>query len=125
MFAQDCPVRTALQVIGGKWKPIILFYLFDGSRRFGELRRLLPDATQKMLTQQLRELERDGIVARKVYHQVPPRVEYSLTSYGKTLRGVMSELCKWGTAHHAALKKGLRTEPGSLSRAGSARVADH
>jgi DNA-binding HxlR family transcriptional regulator len=108
MLAQDCPVRTALQVIGGKWKPIVLFYLFDGSRRFGELRRLLPDATQKMLTQQLRELERDGIVARKVYHQVRPRVEYSLTAYGKTLRAVMNELCKWGTAHHAALKTGAR-----------------
>ena len=119
MLAQDCPVRIALQVIGGKWKPIVLFYLFDGSHRFGELRRMLPDATQKMLTQQLRELERDGIVARKVYHQVPPKVEYSLTAYGKTLRGVMNELCKWGTAHHATLKKVGRA---STNRASDADV---
>jgi DNA-binding HxlR family transcriptional regulator len=105
MLVRDCPVRTALQVIGGKWKPVVLFYLFEGSRRFGELRRCMPDATQKMLTQQLRELERDGIVARKVYHQVPPKVEYSLTAYGRTLQGVMRELCKWGTAHDTALKQ--------------------
>ena len=105
MLVQHCPVRAALQVIGGKWKPIVLFYLSEGSRRFGELRRCMPDATQKMLTQQLRELERDGIVARKVYHQVPPKVEYSLTAYGRTLRGVMRELCKWGTAHDTALKQ--------------------
>ena len=83
---------------------------------------MLPDATQKMLTQQLRELERDGIVARKVYHQVPPRVEYSLTAYGKTLRGVMNELCKWGTAHHAALKKGGRA---SNDRASDAQGRKH
>ncbi len=98
---KDCPVRPALNVIGGKWKPVVIHSLIDGKKRFGELRRLLPDATQKMLTQQLRELERDGIVARKVYHQVPPKVEYSLSAYGKTLRPVMRELCNWGRKHKA------------------------
>jgi DNA-binding HxlR family transcriptional regulator len=118
MLVRDCPVRTALQVIGGKWKPVVLFYLFEGSRRFGELRRCMPDATQKMLTQQLRELERDGIIARKVYHQVPPKVEYSLTAYGRTLQGVMRELCKWGTAHDTALKQvlALTSEPRAMAR---------
>jgi DNA-binding HxlR family transcriptional regulator len=97
---ERCPVRPALDVIGGKWKPIIIHHLIhDGIQRFGQLRRFLPDATQKMLTQQLRELERDGIIARKVYHQVPPKVEYSLTSFGRTLIPVMAELCKWGQKH--------------------------
>src|SRR5580765_7029744 len=99
MQADECSVRAALGVIGGKWKPVIARYLMLGTKRFGELRKLMPDATQKMLTQQLREMERDGIVARKVYPQVPPKVEYSLTPYGKTLGPVMRELCKWGEKH--------------------------
>jgi DNA-binding HxlR family transcriptional regulator len=99
-----CPVRPALDVIGGKWKPIVLHHpIHDGTPRFGQLRRFLPDATQKMLTQQLRELERDGIVARKVYHQVPPKVEYSLTALGQTLRPVMAELCEWGQKHRTRI----------------------
>lgn len=102
---ENCPVRPALDIIGGKWKPVVIHYLVDGTKRFGELRRSIPDATQKMLTQQLRELERDGIVARKVYHQVPPKVEYSLTVYGKTLRPIMRELCKWGRIHKARAKR--------------------
>ncbi len=99
MPLEDCSVRAALEIIGGKWKPVIIYHLMDGTRRFGELRKLLPDATQKMLTQQLRELERDGVVARKVHRVVPPKVEYSLTPYGRTLRPVMRELCKWGEKH--------------------------
>ena len=96
MPVEDCAVRPALKVIGGKWKPVILYHLMNGRKRFGELRRLLPDASQKMLTQQLRELERDGIIARQVYPEVPPKVEYTLTPFGQTLRPVMRELCKWG-----------------------------
>ena len=101
MRPEECSVRAALSVIGGKWKPVIARYLMLGTRRFGELRKLMPDATQKMLTQQLREMEHDGIVARKVYQQVPPKVEYSLTPYGLTLRPVLRELCKWGEKHQA------------------------
>jgi DNA-binding HxlR family transcriptional regulator len=100
MHLEECPVRNALVVIGGKWKPVIIYYLMEGTKRFGELRKCLPDSTQKMLTQQLRELERDGVLARKVHQVVPPKVEYSLTAYGRTLRPVMRELCKWGSKAH-------------------------
>jgi DNA-binding HxlR family transcriptional regulator len=96
MKLTECPIRPALQVIGGKWKPIILYHLMRGKKRFGELRLLLPEATQKMLTQHLRELERDKIIQRRVYPEVPPKVEYSLTPLGKTLRPVMRALCDWG-----------------------------
>jgi DNA-binding HxlR family transcriptional regulator len=102
---ERCFVRPALRVLGGKWKAIILYHLLeDRTLRFGQLRRFLPDATQKMLTQQLRELERDGIVARKVYHQVPPKVEYSLTEFGQTLRPVMVELRKWGQKYRSRVR---------------------
>lgn len=101
MRPEECSVRAAFSVIGGKWKPVIARYLMLGTKRFGELRKSMADATQKMLTQQLRELEHDGVVARKVYHQVPPKVEYSLTAYGQTLRPVLRELCKWGGKHRA------------------------
>ena len=98
MRLNDCPVRTAIDVIGGKWKPVILYHLMSGKRRHGELRKLLADASQKMLTQQLRELERDGIVVRNIFPENPPRVEYELSRYGHTLQPVMRELCKWGKA---------------------------
>lgn len=88
-------MRT-LEVIGGKWKPIILHYLNEAPRRSGELNRLIPHASSKMLTQQLRELERDGVVKRKLYHQVPPKVEYSLTPRGQSLRPIIRAMCKWG-----------------------------
>lgn len=105
MRPEECSVRAALSVIGGKWKPVIARYLMLGTKRFGELRKEMPDATQKMLTQQLRELERDGIVARKIYRVVPPKVEYSLTSYGQTLRPVLEALCKWGEKHRKKTEK--------------------
>lgn len=96
MKLKECPIRPALEVIGGKWKPIILYHLMQGKKRFGELRTLIPETTQKMLTQHLRELEEDKIIVRRVYPEVPPKVEYSLTTFGKTLRPVMRELCRWG-----------------------------
>jgi DNA-binding HxlR family transcriptional regulator len=93
-----CPAETTLEVIGGRWKVPILWLLFQGTRRFSELRRSLEGVTQKMLTQQLRELESDGIVNRKVYPQVPPKVEYSLTGEGQSLKPVVEAMCKWGKA---------------------------
>jgi len=95
----NCPVKATMEIIGGKWKPIILYYLKDGLKRFGELQRLIPHITKKMLTQQLRELERDEIIERKVYHQVPPKVEYSLSEYGKSLKPVLELMATWGNKH--------------------------
>ena len=95
----NCPVEAALDIIGGKWKSIILFRVMEETRRFNELRRLLPNITQRMLTNQLRELERDGMVHRKVYAEVPPRVEYSITEFGGTLEPVLRELTQWAETH--------------------------
>lgn len=91
-----CPAEYTLGVIGGRWKVPILWHLATaGTLRFSELRRALEGCTQKMLTQQLRELERDGIVLRKVYPQVPPKVEYSLTPMGKSLLPIVESMCQW------------------------------
>ncbi len=95
----ECPVEAALDIIGGKWKPVILLNLVEDTCRFNELRRLMPNITQRMLTHQLRELEADGMVHRKVYPQVPPKVEYSLTERGRTLTPVLFALRDWGTVH--------------------------
>lgn len=91
-----CPVRTTLNVLGGKWKLLILSYLLDEPRRYGELRRLMPEITEKMLIQELRELELDGIVARTVHQTVPPRVDYSLTEQGQRVQPLFGELVGWG-----------------------------
>lgn len=91
-----CPAETTLEVIGGRWKIPILWHLLQGKRRFSELGRSLGPVTQKMLAQQLRELEADGILTRKVYPQVPPKVEYSLTPAGRSLKPVVEAMCKWG-----------------------------
>jgi DNA-binding HxlR family transcriptional regulator len=95
----NCPVEATLDVIGGKWKVVILFWLKEATWRFAELRRRIPGISERMLTQQLRELERDGVVLRKVYAEVPPRVEYSLTPYGRTLRPITELMCEWGKKH--------------------------
>lgn len=95
-----CSVELTLQIIGGKWKPIILYRLCENKvMRFSEIKRSIPNITQKMLTQQLRELEADGIVHREVYPQVPPKVEYSLTDMGGSVMPQMRSLCEWGEAY--------------------------
>lgn len=94
-----CPVEACVEVIGGKWKGVILYHLLGGTKRFNQLLRLIPGVTQRMLTRQLRELEADRIVARKVYPEVPPKVEYSLTEFGKTLEPVLKVLQQWGMEH--------------------------
>lgn len=94
-----------MEVIGGKWKGVILNYLLQGTKRFGELRKLLPEVTQRMVTTQLRELEDDGVVERTVYPQVPPRVEYSLTEYGRTLEPLLKMTKEWGAGFLVRLAK--------------------
>lgn len=92
-----CSTEVALEIIGGKWKLMILYNLFGHTKRFGELHRLLSDITPRMLTRQLRELEADGIVHREVYAQVPPKVEYSLTEVGASLESIVREIDQWGS----------------------------
>lgn len=91
-----CGLDAAIDVVGGKWKALILWELQSGTRRFGELRRALPGISEKMLIQQLRELEADGIVHREIYREVPPRVEYSLTPLGASLNHALGPLGDWG-----------------------------
>ncbi|MEM1108339.1 MAG: winged helix-turn-helix transcriptional regulator [Planctomycetota bacterium] len=92
-----CDVEAALTVIGGKWKPVLLCHLLEGPKRFGELRRLVPNATERMITLQLRELEADGVVHREVFPEVPPRVEYSITDFGRTLEPILVQMQQWGS----------------------------
>jgi DNA-binding HxlR family transcriptional regulator len=94
-----CPVTFTVDVIGGKWKSLILFHLMAGTKRFNELRRLMPEVTQRMLTLQLRELETDRVIHREIYREVPPKVEYSLTELGNTLVPLISAMREWGAAH--------------------------
>lgn len=94
-----CPVETTIQLIGGKYKAVILWHLMNQTLRYSELHRLMPRATDKMLTQQLRELEGDGLIDRKVYPVVPPKTEYSLTAFGESLAPILDEMCNWGEAY--------------------------
>ncbi|PPK61362.1 helix-turn-helix domain-containing protein [Malaciobacter marinus] len=96
---EKCPVEIALDVIDGKWKILILWYLRRDTKRFNELQRQMPKITQKMLSQKLKELELDGIITRVVYPQVPPKVEYSLSEYGKSLKPILKQLYFWGEKH--------------------------
>jgi len=101
-----CSVEATLGLIDGKWKGVVLFHLLDGTLRFNEIRRKLPSVTQRMLTNQLRELEADGLIDRRVFPEVPPRVEYSLTERGRSLRPVIMALKEWGDAHAALFAPG-------------------
>ncbi len=93
-----CAMDVTMDYIGGKWKTVVLWYLRKDKKRFSELRKLIPNITEKMLSLQLKDLENDGIVRRKVYPVVPPKVEYYLTDFGKTLIPMMEEIAKWGRA---------------------------
>ncbi len=99
------PVNITLKVIGGKWKPVILWYLKDEIKRFNQLSKEITGITQKMLIQQLRELEQDGIIKRKVMPVIPPHVEYSITSYGQSLQPILISMAEWGEGHTIKLGK--------------------
>jgi DNA-binding HxlR family transcriptional regulator len=116
----DCPVAAALDVLGGRWKGQILYYLLRGPTRFGALRRLVPGATQRMLTLQLRELEGDGVIHREVYREVPPRVEYSLTPFGMSLRPIIEAMELWGSRYMEQIAA-LRAPEAQDSRGNSRR----
>ena len=113
-----CAVEVTLSVMGGTWKPVILFHLLPGKKRFGELGRIIGGITQRMLTLQLRELEEAGIVERTVYAEVPPRVDYALTELGRSLQPVLIAMRNWGTAyarnhlHEDAVQAGCAQEDG-------------
>ncbi len=97
MTIEVCPVEVAVATIGGKWKPVLLFHLMMGTKRYSELQRLIPNASDRMLTRSLRELEKDALVHRQVFAEVPARVEYSLTADGETLYPILVEMSRWGT----------------------------
>ena len=99
-----CEVSTTLEIIGGRWKTVIVFYLLDGPKRFSEIMRYLPGVTQRMLTRQLRELERDHVLTRHVYPQVPPRVDYELTELGRTLLVPLGALATWADTHRGDIQ---------------------
>lgn len=94
--APGCAVEAAISLIDGKWKCVILYHLLDGTRRFNEIRRHVPGATQRTLTNQLRELEMDGLITRKVYAEVPPKVEYTISDLGRSLSPILAALKQWG-----------------------------
>lgn len=95
----NCPVEATIELIGGKYKAVILWHLTDGKKRFSELKRLIPKATEKMLAQQLRDLESDGLIIRTVYPVVPPKVEYSLSEFGESIIPVLDSMCNWGNEY--------------------------
>ncbi|HEY7219408.1 MAG TPA: helix-turn-helix domain-containing protein [Candidatus Binatia bacterium] len=95
----ECPAEFTLAMIGGRWKIPLIFHLLNGAKRFSELSRTLRGVSQKVLAQQLREMARDGLVERKVYAEVPPKVEYALTPLGRSLESVVAAMCRWGETH--------------------------
>lgn len=97
----SCPVETTIRVVGGRWKVLVIHHLLAGTKRFGELQRLLPEISHRTLTKQLRELEEEAVVERRQYPEVPPRVEYSLTPIGRSLKPVLMAMHRWGERHDA------------------------
>jgi DNA-binding HxlR family transcriptional regulator len=121
--AQPCGVETTLSVIEGRWKLLILFQLLGGTKRFGELKKRLAGVTQRMLTLHLRELERDGLIHREVYREVPPKVEYSLTEMGRSLEPLLHIMSEWGHGHRASLVAALR-QAAKMAGSGLAAAAE-
>ena len=103
-----CPIGGSIDIFGGKWKPEILYFLNQSPKRFNELRRLIPNVTQRMLTQQLRELERDGLIHREQFLEIPPKVVYSMTRLGHSLIPIFNQLEKWGGANMSQVEKARR-----------------
>lgn len=120
LFSKEysCTFEIAMDLIGGKWKPIILWHLgTKGTKRFNELRRLMPKVTQKMLTQQLRELESAGLIHREVFSEVPPKVEYKLTVLGEKLMPILSMMCTWGCDYYNEYKNEAQEKVSGLNSA--------
>jgi DNA-binding HxlR family transcriptional regulator len=109
-----CPVELCTEIIGGKWKGEILFILFTGKKRHSELRKLIPGTTQRMLTTQLRELEADGVIERKIYAQVPPKVEYSISERGQSLKPIIDAMWLWGKSFLDTLPKNQTKLPTTM-----------
>lgn len=105
-----CSVETTMAVIGGRWKSVVLYWLLDGTKRFSELSRSIPNITERTLTLQLRELEADGLVKRTVYAEVPPRVEYNLTAFGLTLKPILIAMRAWGKDYSARVSRTQRVD---------------
>jgi DNA-binding HxlR family transcriptional regulator len=116
VYGEDYPARRLLDLIGDKWTPIVVYLVGEGTQRHGELLRRLPGVSKKMLTQTLRNLERDGLVRRKVYAEVPPRVEYDLTALGRAFLEPVTGLCRWAQGHEADLEAALVRRKKSLGR---------
>lgn len=117
-----CPVEATLEVIGGRWKGVLLYHLLDDRKRFNQLRRLLPGVTQRMLTLQLRELESDGVIHRTVYAEVPPRVEYSLTDFGRSLEPILLLMRDWGEEYTTTIRAN-KSQKATSAAAVAAEVA--
>lgn len=106
----ECPVETTLALIGSKWKVLILRDLLSGTKRFGELKKSVGNVSQKVLTEQLRDMENDGIISRVTYAEVPPRVEYSLTELGYSLKPILDSMWNWGKAYKTSAQMGAKAE---------------
>lgn len=116
-FDPECGLDVALAVVGGKWKPLILYHLQHGPRRFGELKRLVAGISEKVLIQQLRDLQTVGVLVRRDYQEVPPRVDYTITPFGMTLVETLIPLCRWGTQNRAEVARRLPESSSSVSAA--------
>jgi DNA-binding HxlR family transcriptional regulator len=112
----SCGLDATLHIISGKWKPLVLFFLRDGSKRYGELKRVVQGVSDKVLIQQLKDLEADGVLARKDYKEVPPRVDYALTPLGRSLADAIVPLCTWGSEHMAEMTRMLKKRMASSRR---------